>query len=406
MTILARENFASPAVVLSGYLIVGALDEDPEQAGLADLTASCLMRGTEQRAFNQIFEEIESIGARLSISASRHTTGFSGKALSEDLRVILKLLSEVLRTPTFPKTQFELLRAEKLTGLAIRDQDTRSRAAQSFNEMAYVNHPYAIPVDGYPESIGSIRPKDLREFHRSKYSPTDMVLCVVGAIDTEAAIDAVKEQFGDWEKNSRSAQPGLPDISLEKKKTREHILLDGKSQCDIVMGAVGPRRRDPSFLAAALANSILGRFGMMGRIGDAVREQAGLAYYAYSSVIGGTGPGPWQMMAGVHPSKVERAIELISAEARRIAEKPVTPRELYDNQAHFIGRLPLQLETNEGVAGSLINVERHDLGLDYYQRYPELIASLTRKDILEATSRFLDTEQFVIASSGPALPGG
>jgi len=150
-----------------------------------------------------------------------------------------------------------------------------------------------------------------------------------------------------------------------------------------------------------LGNNILGRFGLFGRIGDAVREAAGLAYYAYSTLTGGPGPGPWQVIAGVNPANAERAIELTLHELKRFVDERVTKQELTDNQANFIGRLPLQLESNEGVAAALVNIERYGLGLDYYQRYPGLIASITRDEILEAARRFIDPDKLVIAIAGP-----
>ena len=97
LVFLARENFSSPSVVISGYVEVGSLDESPEQAGLAALTASALLRGTQRRSFNQIYEQLESIGASLQLSAGKHHTSFWGKALAEDLGVLLELLAEIGR---------------------------------------------------------------------------------------------------------------------------------------------------------------------------------------------------------------------------------------------------------------------------------------------------------------------
>jgi zinc protease len=173
----------------------------------------------------------------------------------------------------------------------------------------------------------------------------------------------------------------------------------------LIIGAPGPSRFDPGYLAAALGNSILGRFGLFGRIGDRVRESAGLAYYSYSSVSGGPGPGAWQVMAGVNPVNVEKVIELIRDEIRIFSKDRVSVDEITDNQANFIGRLPLQLETNEGVAGALIHLERYQLGLDYYQRYPQIIAEITRDEILEIAHKFLDPDHLVIAIAGPQLNG-
>src|SRR3989337_729347 len=136
----------------------------------------------------------------------------------------------------------------------------------------------------------------------------------------------------------------MPSKATPAETIRGRVRLDGKSQSDIVLGTPGPSRFDPAFLPAALGNNILGRFGLFGRIGDAVREDAGLAYYAYSSLAGGPGPGPWQVIAGVNPANAEQAIDLTLLELKRFVDEPVTPEELGDNQANFIGRVPLELE--------------------------------------------------------------
>ena len=167
------------------------------------------------------------------------------------------------------------------------------------------------------------------------------------------------------------------------------------------MGVAGPSRYDPDYLTAALGNHILGRFGLMGRIGESVREKAGLAYYAYSSVSGGIGPGPWQVIAGINPENEERALSLIKSEIKRFVSLPVTEEEIRESQANIIGRLPLQLETNEGVAGALTHVERYQLGLDYYQRYPSLITNISRDKILHTAQRFFNPEHLAIAVAGP-----
>jgi zinc protease len=227
-----------------------------------------------------------------------------------------------------------------------------------------------------------------------------MVICVVGGVKAEEAAASVMERFEGWKGNGRAVQLELPGIDKLKGLHRDHVTLEGKSQTDVVMGVPGPPRSDPDFLAAALANNILGRFGMYGRIGDVVREEAGLAYYAYSSLVGGHGPGPWEIVAGVSPKNLDRAIELIRKEMRKMSTRSPSQGELEDNQANFIGRLPLQLETNEGVAGAIVNAERHALGLDYYQRYPGLVASFAAKDILRVSRRFLDPDNMAIASAG------
>jgi len=400
VVLLARENFSSPSVVLTGYLEAGALDESPEQGGLADLTASALMRGTHSRTFTQIYESIESIGASLSLGSGTHFLSFRGRALAEDLELLLSLLADVLQHPVFPREQVERLVAEKITGLGLRDQDTASVAQMAFDELAYPDHPYRLPSDGTRESVARLMPADLQAFHRRKIGPTGCVIAVVGAVPSAAAAEVVARHLGDWRNPSQEHQPALPELVPLQGTVRRDVPLAGKSQCDILLGCPGPSRFDPAYIAASLGNNILGSIGMMGRIGDVVREQAGLAYYASSSLGGGPGPGAWEVGAGVAPPNVDRVIELISREIRRFVTKPVTPQELRDSQTNYIGRLPLQLETNDGVAGALLNIERYDLSLDFYQRYPDIVRAIRRDDLLAAARRFLDPERLAIGVSG------
>jgi zinc protease len=401
VVVLARENFSSPSVVVSGYLPAGSIDDPRPQAGLADLAASALMRGTERWPFQELYERIESVGASLGFGAGKHVTTFQGKALAEDLGLLLDTLSEALRRPTFPPDEVRRLRGEKLTGLAIRDQDTGARAAMAFEEKLYPGHPYSVPDEGFIETVRGLTPSRLRGFHRARYGPAGTVVAVVGAVRAKGAFEEVAARFGGWSAVRPRRRAGIPTVSAPEGIVRTEVPIPGKSQCDIVLGAPGPARSDPAYLAAAIGNNILGRFGLFGRIGDAVRESAGLAYYAYSSIGAGPGPEPWEVVAGVNPSNVERAIDLIRRELARFIAKRVTVEELSDNQANFIGRLPLQIESNEGVANALTYMERFGLGLDYYQRFPEQIGAVTREQVLETARRFLHPDRLVIAVAGP-----
>jgi zinc protease len=401
ITLLARENFTSPSVVISGYLPVGSLFDEQTTAGLAHLTAQGLMRGTTEKTAQQIFESVESIGARLSFSTGVHTTSFMAKGLVDDLEVLLALLVEVLSTPAFPEVEIERLKAQQLTALAIRAQDTSAQAHLAFDELIYQGHPYKIPSDGYIETVQSITPLQMRAFHRDYYTPRGMVLAIVGGVESAAARKAVERELGAWSVTGAPHEVSLPELQPLAKEVRRSVRLEGKQQSDLVVGSAGPSRLDPDYLPAALGNHILGRFGLMGRIGESVREKAGLAYYAYSAVSGGIGPGPWQVIAGINPANEERALDLIKAELKRFVTDKVSKEEILESQANIVGRLPLQLETNEGVAGAITHMERYQLGLDFYQRYPELISEITPDHILQTAQRFFDPERLAIAVAGP-----
>ncbi|MDH5506852.1 MAG: insulinase family protein [Anaerolineae bacterium] len=399
--VLARANFNSPSIALSGRLASGSLFDPDEKLGLSDFTAASLMRGTASHDFQQTYDALESAGASLGFSGGTHTTGFGGKSLAEDLDLLLELLAGSLRQPTFPTDQVERLRSQMLTGLAMRAQSTGDMASLTFDQIVYAHHPYSRPEDGYPETIKSIAVKDLATFHARHYGPRGMTLAIVGGIDPAKAVEKVRAALEDWENPEQPEVPELPACTPLTKNVSQRVEISGKSQSDLVLGAAGPARRAADYMAASIGNNILGQFGMMGRIGEVVREQAGLAYYAYSGLGGGLGPGPWSVSAGVNPANEQRAVDLILSEVNRFTTELVSEDELSDTQANYIGRMPLSLEANNGVAGALLAVERYGLGLDYYQRYPELVRAITREQVLEAAANYLHPERVGIAIAGP-----
>jgi zinc protease len=359
------------------------------------------MRGTSRRSFREIYDALESLGASFGFNGGTHTTGFGGRSLVEDLDLLLEILNETIRQPTFPTEHMERLRAQILTGLAIQAQDTGEMASLVFDEIVYAGHPYSRPEDGKPETVKAITREDLEAFHSRHFGPQGLVIAVVGAVEPQKAIEKVAATLGDWENPQQPRSPDLPAVTPLNVTVSKHVTIAGKFQADLVMGTAGPERRSPDYLAASLGNSVLGQFGMMGRIGDAVREKAGLAYYAYSTLGGGMGPGPWYVSAGIDPGNVGQTVALVSKEIRGFTTDPVSSEELSDSQANFIGRLPLSLESNGGVAAALLNLERYQLGLDYYYRYEDLIRAITPEEVLETARRYLHPERLAVATAGP-----
>lgn len=404
ITLLVYENFAAQSVVVRGSFLAGSLYETPEKNGLASITAEALMRGTETRDFNQIAAALEDIGADAGFGSGNHRTSFFGKSLAEDLDVVLNVVSESMRHPTFPEQQIERLRGEWITGLQMAMQSTRYRASRAFHETLYPeNHPYHYSGRGSVETISDITLSDIAGFRRNVYGPSGMIIAISGAVKAEEALEVVRRHFEDWQNPAQPQVPTLPALRPLDAIRRSSISLPGKTQSDIVLGTVGPSRFAPDYLAAMLANSILGQFGMMGRIGASVRERLGLAYYAYSQLDGGLGPTPWSVAAGVNPVNIELAIDRSIDELRRIGDEKVSAEDLEGNQAYVVGRLPLQLESNEGIAGTMISMEIYKLGLDYLVEYPGKINALTTEDLRAAASKYLTTDRLVIGIAGPSI---
>jgi zinc protease len=401
IVVLAYENFSSPSVVIGGSLWAGSISEAPELAGLASFTAGMLLRGTETRTFGQINEALESVGAQLSFRTSVHTVGFGGKALAEDLDLLLDILADSLHHPTFPAGEADKLQGQIITALQRRAHDTRRMARLTFDALLYPNHPYGRSVQGYEETVSTLDRDHLASYYRNHYSPQGMVVAVVGAVSASAVLDKVQRALGDWQAPTATPNRTIPPKPGLDEPRREVVPVEGKTQSDLLLGWLGLARQDPDYMRARLANTVLGVFGMMGRLGDSVRDEQGLAYYVYSTLEAGLGTGPWLVTAGVNPSNVERAIEGILHQVRRLRDEPLPAEELADSQSFLTGSMPLRLETNEGIAATLLDIERHDLGFDYLLRYPDLVNTVTVQDVQEMARKYLDPDLYALAVAGP-----
>ncbi|MGV8025883.1 MAG: M16 family metallopeptidase [Anaerolineaceae bacterium] len=399
ITVLAYSNMESKSLTIIGMLDSGSAWDQPDKLGTAHFTTSMLMRGNEQLSFQEINNKLESVGANLSFSAGTKNIWFHGRSLVKDFPMLLSLVFDNLTKPVFPEEYISRLRNQLLTSLLIRDQDTQERAAMEFDKVLFKNNPYGFPVDGYPDSIARIMHEDLIR-HHATYHPRNAILAISGALSFQEIETLVRAEFEQWNPALGASEPVFHEIEPLSSQIRTHIPIEGKSQSDIQMGTIGPSRISPDYYATFLGNHVLGQFGLYGRIGKSVRNKAGLAYYAFSGLNALPETGSWEFNAGVNPVNVDKTIALIIEEIMRYLDKPLQAEELDNSKSHLIGRLPMSLESNAGIANALLSIERFNLGLDYFQNYAERIQSITPAQILEASRRYLDPEKLVIISAG------
>jgi len=403
ITALTFNNSSAQSVNIVGLLENGALLDLSDKLGTAHFTASMLSRGTTGKSFAVFHEILESRGASLSFSCGSHNTSFFGKGLAEDINVLLDLASDGLRHPAFLPDYVERMRQQLLAGLAIREQDTSEVASLLFDQALFPAHPYGNPVDGYIETVQAITRQDLINFHTQYFQPERMILVIAGALEGLDVKSIVESCFADWQSTpgQKPALPAMPEAP--KEIIRKHRFIEDKSQTDLILGTYGPSRKSDDYLPGYLGNNILGQFGLMGRIGQSVRSKSGLAYHASSGINAWADGGSWEFTAGLNPENLDKAIRLIQDEIERYISEPVTPEELGDSQSNLIGRLPLSLETNAGIANAILTIERFNLGMDYYQHYAEKIRAISPQHILETAQKYLHPDKLVIASAGSGV---
>jgi zinc protease len=401
ITVLVYENHASPAVIVRGHLRAGALFDPVDKPGLAVFTADMLEEGTQNRTSQQIAEQTESVGASVGFGAGMHLVGFSAKGLSEDLPLLLDILGDILLHPSFPPDKIDQVRGELLTALHEREDSTQAMAGLAWRKLAYPTHPYGRDSLGSAATINAIRRKDLLAFYAQAYRPEGMEFAIVGDIQAKKAVELVEKHFGHWRVKGEPLAFEIPAAKPLKKVQHKHIKMKTKIQSDVVLGAPALARTHPDFLEAEMADVILGEFGMMGRLGDNVRDRLGLAYYARSQLEAAPGPGAWMAYAGVGPQSVDKAVEAMLFEMNRIKSEPVSNAELDDAKDYVTGSQPLRLETNDGIAAALLDMQFYGLGLDHLQKLPGRIRAITPAQVQAAAQKYLNTETYALVVAGP-----
>lgn len=407
MTVLVYPNPTIPALVARISIKGGAMYDPSDKAGLASFATRAMRRGTQRYSFEQLNEETEGRGASVGVDAGKALIEAGGRALKEDTRFLLDTIAEVLLRPTFPGGEIEKMRKQIRTGLAEMEMDTGSVAERAFRETLFPErHPYHNRTAGFLETLDNIQQDDMLAFYKRYLRPDRAVLVSVGDVDPGEIVSLATELFGGWQASGEEPEPyAVPDAPQPQGATNVFRPVPGKTQNDLVLGFRGLSRRDPDYYAFDLMNLLLGRIGLMGRLGKNVRDEQGLAYYAGSSFEAGLGAGPWAVRAGVNPSNVSKAITSIRHEIERIRTEVIPSDELEGGKRYMTGVLPLRLETSDGLARTILEMELFELGFDYISKYPAIINALTPEYVNGVAQMHLSSENYIASAAGPVVEG-
>lgn len=401
-TLLVYPADTIPSALVRVQMEAGPWHDPAGQAGLARLTAQLLTRGTEGFTADELAIKTDALGMSIRVDTGRETAVATLKCLPEDLNDGLDVLAEVLRRPTFPADEFVRMRERMLVAVREAENDTRTMAGHKLSEMLFPEgHPYRHPAGGTAESLKAITREDAAAFHGQFYRPNGAIITVVGNLDPAVAEAGVLRILSGWE-----GGPGRPAFAAQPARTgaeQAHVALAGKTQTDLALGWDLVDRNHPDYLALEFLATLFGGNGTpaSSRLFRDVREKYGLSYYQYAGYGGALGAGPWTVHIGVNPSRVGFAADLLRQELRRLAAEPIPADEL-DSLKLFLEDYPaVQHESPERVAARLAEIERFALGLDYVERYPDLIRALTAEELQAVAARHLNVDSLALVTAGP-----
>jgi zinc protease len=397
MVLLTSEQRALPMVSIELLIETGSRYEPADQAGLANLTSKLLIYGTKQRTAVQISDTLDFIGASLEAGSGQDTTSVSMTVLKKDLTTGLELLADVLTQSTFPQAEIDRQKQAIIASIRAAEEEPGIVAAKAFAAALFPDSPYGRSVEGNEASVKALQQKSLRDFFARNYRPNRSIIAVVGDVSEQEIAKALNGALRNWAKGEPSGQELVPAKIGESKVLR---LNKDLTQANIILGHNGVARGNPDYYALQVMNYVLGGGGFSSRAMDSIRNERGLAYSVYSYFAAEKSHGVFEFIMQTKNETAVEAIRIATEEMRHVREQPVTEQELNDAKDYLIGSFPLRFDTNRKVAGFLSQVEYFKLGLDYPDRYADLIRKVTRDDVQRVAKQYLQPERLITVIVG------
>jgi zinc protease len=317
--------------------------------------------------------------------------------LKKDLTTGLELLADVLTQSTFPQAEIDRQKQAIIASIRAAEEEPGIVAAKAFAAALFPDSPYGRPVEGNEASVKALQQKSLRDFFARNYRPNRSIIAVVGDVSEQEIAKALNGALRNWAKGEPSGQELVPAKIGESKVLR---LNKDLTQANIILGHNGVARGNPDYYALQVMNYVLGGGGFSSRAMDSIRNERGLAYSVYSYFAAEKSHGVFEFIMQTKNETAVEAIRIATEEMRHVREQPVTEQELNDAKDYLIGSFPLRFDTNRKVAGFLSQVEYFKLGLDYPDRYADLIRKVTRDDVQRVAKQYLQPERLITVIVG------
>ncbi len=325
-------------VTYSGvYINVGSRDERGNDEGMAHFIEHSLFKGTEHRRAYHIQNRIDGVGGELNAFTTKEETCVYASSLSEHLERCLELFSDILFHSTFPLDEIAREKDVVLEEINSYNDTPSELIYDQYEELAYEGHPLAHNILGSKRNVKRFTPESIRNFMRSNYTPSRMVITVSGNVKFDKLVRLCEKYFGHYENHpsavDRSAKPEFRtfDRHINRRTHQAHLLI----------GCEAPDVYSNDKTAFSLLNNILGGPAMNSRLNVAIREHYGFCYNIESQYIPFSDTGLFYIYAGVDLDAQEKARKLIVNELTRIADTPLSTAQLRAAQRQMIGQMAI-----------------------------------------------------------------
>jgi zinc protease len=404
LSLMVLEDHRTPMAVIGIALPRGAAIVDPEQAGLAVLTAELMERGAGDRDALELAAAVEDLGATLSVGSDWDTTMVTVRGLSRDLDSLFALLSDVVLRPRLDAAEAGKSRAEQLAALTQAQDEPGTLVGWESLRALYAGHRFGLPLDGTPETVARFDEKAARRFHDRVFRPVEGVFFAAGDVTASDIVDRARDHFGPSVWPAADPAPPASAPPARAPEATRVVVADKPDlgQARIIIAHEGIDRRHPDRVAADIMNKVLGGSGFSSRLMARVRSEEGLTYGVYSGFDLRRQPGPFQVGTFTRVEETGRVVELLLEEMERIREEPPNAVELSQAISLAVGRFGLGLESSEAVLAGLVNLELYDLPRDSLDTYRTRVRAVDAAAAADTARRFVHPGRVAIVVLGPA----
>jgi zinc protease len=398
LTVVIAPRPNVPRIELRLMIPSGTAADVRRQGAAAWMLAETLDAGTTSRSSVDISYELQRIGGELTVRAADDYLWISGGVLSRNVRAYLDLLAEVITSPGFPAREIDIARDRVLQRLIEQRADPGFIASELLYKRMLDSHPYAMLAPPQARIEESNRDA-IRRFYRAAVGPSGATIVLVGDLKPASGVEAARKALGKWQ---AKATPSL--VPAPPEPQRRPTLVSNRAgavQTNIRFGTTVPRRTQPEYFAAAVANTIFGGY-FSSRLVENIRERKGYTYGPGSGFAEHRAANFLSARADVRTDVTAAALTEIRYELGRMCALPVERAELEGARRYLLGLQALSLQSQQGLAAQLATLESYGVGVEFLQRYREEIKRVTTADVLEASRRYLSPKRMSTILVGDA----
>ena len=398
------EDHSIPFVALEFWFVGGSALDAPEARGATYLMMGLLEEGAADMDAQAFAEAVEGLATSFDFDSSRDAVTVSARMLTQNRDEAADLLRAALVEPRFDADAIERVRGQVLSIIEGNARDPGDIARDTFNAMAYGDHPYGSPQEGSSESVAALTRDDIVAAHRTALTRDRVVVGAAGDITAEELGVLIDRILGDLPAEA----PPRPEAVALDLPGGVTVVEFPSPQSVAFFGHAGIERDDPDFFAAFVLNQVLGGGGFRSRLMEEVRVERGLTY----------GIGSFLSLADLSPALlgqfsssnelVAEAVEVVRAEWADLAANGITEEELEAAQRYMTGEYPLRFDGNGTIAGILAAMQSDGMPVDYITNRNAYVEAVTLEDVRRVAARLLDPEalHFVVVGQPQGLSPG